>query len=109
MMKLKKVKGLQESVCGALMRLEGPGCLIRDVNKRLKGVLTGELRQELIKLSNEGFGGYEEVCRKNGKTFIFTNLLQSLCRSMISSSKWLAFLWMCTWPSLMTSLNLVIS
>ena len=71
MIKLKKVRSLQERVCGALMRLEGPGCLITDLNKRLKGVLTGELRQELIKLTSEGFGAYEEVCRRNGKTFIF--------------------------------------
>ena len=33
MMKLKKVKTLQERVCGALKRIEGPGCFIRDLNK----------------------------------------------------------------------------
>ena len=71
MVRLKKVKGLQERVCAALIRFEGPACLLRDRNKRLKGVLAGELRQELMKLSVEGFGTFEEVTRKKSQSFVF--------------------------------------
>ena len=52
------------------MRFEGPACL-RDLNKRLKGVLTGKIKQELIKLSEEGFGNFEEVTRKKCQSFVF--------------------------------------
>ena len=71
MIKLRKVKSLQERVCAGVMRLEGPACLLRDLNKRLKGVLAGELKQELINLANEGFGAFEEVTRKKLVSFIF--------------------------------------
>ena len=83
--KLEKVKSLQEGVCAGVMRLEGPACLFRDLNKRGKGVLAGELKQELITLANDGFGTFEEVTRKKLLSFIFLNLLLQVWQSMIST------------------------
>ena len=71
MVRLKKVKGLQERECAALIRFEGPACLLRDLSKRLKGFFAGDLKQELIKLSVEGFGNFEEVTRKKSQSFVF--------------------------------------